>query len=103
MPFLRTCSSVRRACLLVFATAALAIAQTPITYTLQFNADEGGEIPASQTILLATKGNSCAARTADLAVDAKPGPSWLSVSPSVCTTPTLLRVTVDPAGLKPGT
>jgi uncharacterized protein (TIGR03437 family) len=92
------------AALLLIGVAAVASAQTPISSIVPFSADEGGDIPGPQFIMLRSPaGSACEARTADLADDSQPGPSWLSVSPTTCEAPTLLRITVDPSGLAAGT
>src|ERR1022692_3969257 len=91
--------SIRRAALLSFAAATLATAQTKISNVLPFEANEGGDIPHYQTIvLLSPAGAPGTARTADIAVDSKPGPSWLSVTPGSGSAPGILFVNASTTG-----
>ncbi len=101
---LRRSSSVCRATLLLFATAALVTAQSPYASTIFFDVTEGSDIDANNLDLQTVSGvKTCGARTADVNIDNAPGPSWLFLgSTAVCTTPARIKVLVDPAGLAPG-
>jgi uncharacterized protein (TIGR03437 family) len=94
----------KKALILLFLSAALATPQTPILHVLSFEVNEGGDIPLPWLVSVTNAAIvvSCTARTADLAVDSKPGPAWLSVTPASGLTPLFLNVSVDPAGLGPG-
>jgi uncharacterized protein (TIGR03437 family) len=79
-------------------------AQSPFASTINFDVTEGSNIPDPNLLDLESSNGvkSCGARTADVADDNKPGPTWLSLGSTICSTPASIRVLVDPAGLAPG-
>lgn len=69
--------------------------------SLQFSSQVGGAAPAAQSIAVAASSGSLPF-TAAATVTGNSG-NWLSVSPASGTSPANLTVTVNPAGLAPGT
>lgn len=69
--------------------------------SLQFSSQVGGAAPATQSIAVAASSGSLPF-TAAATVTGNSG-NWLSVSPASGTSPANLTVTVNPAGLAPGT
>src|SRR5260370_29448889 len=87
---------------LLLASAGLLTAQSPYASTIFFDVTEGANIDANNLDLQTVSGvKTCGARTADVDKDNQPGPPWLSLGSTVCTTPARIKVLVDPAGLKP--
>jgi uncharacterized protein (TIGR03437 family) len=77
------------------SSTSLLLTLTPPS--LGFTAVAGGSAPASQTSQVSVNGGSLGFTATVTA-----GASWLSVSPAGSTTPAILTVAANPAGLSPG-
>jgi uncharacterized protein (TIGR03437 family) len=77
------------------SSTSLMLTVTPAS--LSFTAVAGGSAPASQTSQVSVNGGSLG-----FTATVTSGGSWLSVSPTASTTPGILTVAANPAGLSPG-
>jgi uncharacterized protein (TIGR03437 family) len=78
--------------LTVTAAPVLNVAPTSLSFTYQ----QGGASPAAQSLALTATGGS-------LAISASTNTPWLSITPASGATPVNASVSVNPAGLAPGT
>lgn len=76
------------------------LTSNPATLTFAYRVD--GSIPPAQTVNVTSNGSAVSIASV-ASVTTPTGGTWLSVSPSSGTTPAALTVSVNPAGLSPGT
>ena len=78
----------------VAATAVIVVAPSPMTFTAQQN----GSAPASQTLSLGSTG---APLNLTIGTSTQSGGQWLMLDATTVTTPGMINVSVNPAGLSP--